>query len=92
MFDITEKTRVKERGNEIMEREHSDDEEDEEKSMNMLREKTREKKRKREGRSEKEHYSNISVLELEQLRYLVDRKEEKRHKKPMDIPRVTHYN
>jgi hypothetical protein len=35
----------------IMEREHSEDEEDEERSMNMLREKTREMKRKREGES-----------------------------------------
>jgi hypothetical protein len=60
----------------IMEREDSEDEEDEERSMSMSREKVRKKKRKREGRSEKEHYSNISVLELEQLRYLASRKEE----------------
>jgi hypothetical protein len=52
----------------IMEREDSEDEEDEERSISMLREKVRNKKRKREGRSEKEHYSNISVLELEQAK------------------------
>ena len=60
----------------IMESEEGGNEEDEDDSMGMLPEQARERKRKREGRSKKEHYSNISVLELDQLRYLSDRKEE----------------
>ncbi len=56
-----------------MESEEHDNEEDEEDSMSLLSKKAREK-RKREGRTIKEHYSNISVLELEQLKFLSVRK------------------
>ena len=56
--------------------EEYDHEEEEEDSMSMLPKKAREKKRKRGGRTIKEHYSNISVLELEQLKFLSARKEE----------------
>ena len=56
--------------------EEYDHEEEEEDSMSMLPKKAREKKRKRGGRTIKEHYSNISVLELEQLKFLSVRKEE----------------
>ena len=54
----------------IMEIEKYENEEDEEDSMNMLPKTVRQKKRKREGRTIKEHYSNISVLELEELKFL----------------------
>ena len=53
----------------IMESEEGGNEEDEDDIMGMLPEQARERKRKREGRSKKEHYSNI-------LRYLSVRKEE----------------
>ena len=59
----------------FMESEEDNNEQDEESSMRM-QEKARQKKRKREDRSKKEPYSNISALELEQLRYLSERKEE----------------
>ena len=59
----------------FMESEEDHNEQDEESSMRM-QEKARQKKRKREDRSKKEPYSNISALELEQLRYLSARKEE----------------
>ena len=60
----------------LMEIEEYDNEEDGEDSVSMLPKKAREKKRKREGSNIKEHYSNVSVLELEQLKFLSARKEE----------------